>query len=64
MIQKDFGNKYVIDDPDKIQEVTAGLRNGYYMSRGGYLAAVKLDGQDGYRYMFLPEIYVPDFVRK
>ena len=54
----------MIDDPDKIQEVTAGLRNGYYMSRGGYLAAVKLDGQDGYRYMFLPEIYVPDFVRK
>lgn len=63
MIQKDFGNKYVIDDPDKVKEVAAGLRNGYYMSRGGYLAAVKLAGQDGYRYMFLPQIYVPDFIR-
>ena len=64
MIQKDFGDKYVIDDSDDIAEVAAGLRNGYYMSGGGYLAAVKLAGDDMYRYMFLPQSEVPSFIRQ
>ena len=64
MIQKDFGDKYVIDDSDDIAEVAAGLRDGYYMSGGGYLAAVKLSGDDMYRYMFLPQSEVPSFIRQ
>ena len=64
MIQKDFGDKYVIDDSDDIAEVAAGLRNGYYMSGGGYLAAVKLNCDDMYRYMFLPQSEVPSFIRQ
>ena len=64
MIQKDFGDKYVIDDSDDIAEVSAGLRDGYYMSGGGYLAAVKLSGDDMYRYMFLPQSEVPSFIRQ
>lgn len=63
MIQKDFGNEYVITDPEEIEAIAAGLKNGYYMSRGGYLAAVKLAGIDGYRYLFLPETMVPEFIR-
>ena len=64
MIQKDFGDKYVIDDSDDIAEVAAGLRDGYYMSGGGYLAAIKLFGDDMYRYMFLPQSEVPSFIRQ
>lgn len=61
--QKDFGKRYVITEPDEIAEITAGLKNGYYMSEGGFLVAVKLAGTDNYRYMFLPESMVPSFIR-
>lgn len=64
IIQKDFGDKYVIDDRDDIAEIAAGLRDGYYMSGGGYLAAVKLSGDDMYRYMFLPQSEIPSFIRQ
>lgn len=63
LIQKDFGNAYTIADKDKISEITPCLKNGYYMSRGGYLAAVKLAGMEKYRYMFLPEAEIPSFIR-
>ncbi len=63
LIQKDFGKKYTFDDKDEIQEIAAGLQNGCFMSRGGYLAAVKIKGQEKYRYLFLPKEKVPGFVR-
>ncbi len=63
MIQKDFGNRYVITDREEIAEIFSGLKNGYYMSEGGFLAAVKLAGIDEYVYMFLPEALVPSFIR-
>ena len=63
IIQKEFGNKYTITDPQKISELESGLRNGYFMSRGGYLAAVKIKGIEGYIYMFISAENVPDFVK-
>ena len=62
-IQKDFGTKYTITDEEKIAKLLPGLRNGYFMSGGGYLAAVKTAGTDGYVYLFLPAEFVPDFVK-
>ena len=63
MIQKEFGNKYTITDQEKISQMMPGMRNGYFMSEGGYLAAIKLEGDVSYIYMFLPAEYVPDFVK-
>jgi ABC-2 type transport system permease protein len=63
LIQKDFGKKYTITDADKLAELAPVLKNGYFMSEGGYLAAVKLTGIDGYIYMFLPAADLPDFVK-
>ncbi len=60
MIQKDFGKKNTITDAERIAQIVPGLRNGYFMSGGGYLAAVKVAGTDGYIYMFLPEEYAAD----
>ncbi|MCD7982485.1 MAG: hypothetical protein LUF32_09320 [Clostridiales bacterium] len=55
MIQKDFGDKNTITGADRIENMKSRLRNGYFMSGGGYLAAVKIAGTEGYVYMFLPE---------
>ncbi len=63
LIQKDFGTKYTITDEDKLAQLLPGLRNGYFMSEGGYLAAVKTVGMDGYIYLFLPAEDIPDFVK-
>lgn len=54
ILQKDFGKNDVVDDPDQIRELMPLLQNDYYMSRGGYLAAVKFQGSDTYVYKFLP----------
>ncbi|MBP3384254.1 MAG: hypothetical protein J6M22_02205 [Firmicutes bacterium] len=64
LIQKDFGDKYIITDQEDIEEISAVLQNGYFMSGGGYLAAVKLEGEDRYRYMFLPQDCIPSFIRR
>ena len=63
LVQKDFGTKYTITDEEKVRQLLPGLRNGYYMTEGGYLAAVKIAGKDGYVYMFLPADQVPGFVK-
>ncbi len=60
IIEQDFGLKYTVTDAEEIAEYLPGLRNGYFMSDGGYLAAVKVAGTDGYTYMFLPMEYVPE----
>jgi len=62
-IQKDFGKKYTINDPDQLEQLMPLLKDGVYMSRGGYFAAVKFRGYDRFRYFFLPEYDVPDFVK-
>lgn len=63
LIQKDFGNHITITDEAEIQELLNNLQDGYFMSRGGYLAAVKLKDESRYRYLFLPADKVPSFVR-
>lgn len=63
LIQKDFGKKYTITDYEEIQQLDKVLVNGTYMSRGGYLAAVKMIGEEKYRYLFLPESSIPSFIK-
>lgn len=62
LILKDFGKKYTIIGQEEIRQLKKGLRNTYFMDEGGYLAAVKVKGCEGYAYMFLPESEKPDFV--
>lgn len=62
LVQKDFGKQYTFTDPTEVQTLLGGLQPGYYMTRGGYLAAVKLSGESRLRYLFLPEGNIPDFV--
>lgn len=64
IVKKDFQNPNTITDSEKIRELSGGLRNSYFMSGGGYLAAVKIKGDEGYTYMFIPEKEVPDFIKK
>lgn len=59
---KDFGTDIVIDDAVQLSELSALLRNDYFMSGGGYLACIKLKGSDRYIYKFLPAADVPDYV--
>ncbi|MGN0295318.1 MAG: hypothetical protein ACI4D3_15075 [Lachnospiraceae bacterium] len=60
LIQKDFGKKYTITDEEEIEAILPHLQNGYFMSRGGYLAAVKIKGEERYRYLFLPTEWMPE----
>lgn len=59
---KDFGNDYVLDTPERIAEVASLLRNDYFMSDGGYLAAIKIKGKEKYVYKFLPGKDAPQYV--
>ncbi len=63
MVEKDFGKDLIIDDPERIKELMPLLRNNYFMSDGGYFAAVKLKGSDMYVYKYLPAISAPQYVR-
>lgn len=62
LILKDFGKKYTISGKEEIRQLKKGLRNTYFMDEGGYLAAVKIKGQEGFAYMFLPKDETPDFI--
>lgn len=64
VIQKDFGKQYTITDEAEIQAILSGLQDGCSMTRGGYLAAVKIAGEARLRYLFLPQAQIPDFVVK
>jgi ABC-2 type transport system permease protein len=64
LIQKDFGNPMTITSAEQLEELQAGLQNGYYMTRGGYFVAVQVSGLDGYRYFYLPDDAVPSFLQK
>ncbi len=60
---KDFGKDYVVKDANKIAEVASFLRNDYFMSDGGYLAAVKIKGTNQYVYKFLPYTDAPQYIK-
>ena len=62
LILKDFGKKYTITGKEEIRQLKEGLRNTYFMNEGGYLAAVKIKGEEGFAYLFLPKSETPDFV--
>lgn len=54
LVQEDYGAKRSVTDEKRISELLPKLRSVYNMTRGGYLAAVKISGQDGYIYKYLP----------
>lgn len=60
---RDFGKSYVLSDFEKISGIAPKLRNDYFMSGGGYLAAAKIRGREQYVYKFLPAADAPDYVR-
>lgn len=64
LIQKDFGKQYTITDETEISAILEELQDGCFMTRGGYLAAVKIAGEARLRYLFLPESQAPDFLVK
>ena len=64
VIQKDFGQAYKVSDADEVSEIIANSKDAYYMTKGGYLVAVKLQGEDKLRYMFLPSDKIPSFLER
>ena len=62
LVEEDFGRKRPITDTQKLAELTSLLQNSYFMNDGGYLAAVKLAGEETYVYQYLPASRVPEFV--
>lgn len=64
LILKDFGKKYIITGKEELSQLSSHLRNTWFMDEGGYLAAVKTEGNEGYSYMFIPEAEIPDFVKE
>ncbi|MGC4017842.1 MAG: hypothetical protein QM793_00415 [Muricomes sp.] len=64
LVLKDFGKEYTITGKEELSQLSSHLRNTWFMNEGGYLAAVKTEGVDGYAYMFLPTADVPDFVKE
>ena len=63
-IQQDFGTRPQLTDSNQISEIAPALRSTYFMSGGGYIAAVKLSGSDQYIYKFLPYESAPDFINQ
>lgn len=51
ILQQDFGNRPVLKSEEQISELLPGLRSTYFMSGGGYLAAIKLQGRSEYIYI-------------
>ena len=63
LIEEDFGKQRPITDPEKIKQLKPLLQNTYFMSDGGYLAAIKLVGAKQYVYQYLPKDRVPLFIK-
>jgi ABC-2 type transport system permease protein len=63
LVVKDFGKKYTISGKEEISQLSSVLRNTWFMDEGGYLAAVKTEGVEGYSYLFIPDAEIPDFVK-
>lgn len=62
--RQDFGTRPGLTDARQISEIAPSLRSTYFMSGGGYVAAVKTEGSDRYTYMFLPYEAAPDFINQ
>lgn len=60
---KDFGKDLELTEPEDINEISGLLQNNYFMSRGGYLACVKIKGKEQYVYKFLPAQDAPDDIK-
>ncbi len=64
ILSKDFGNRPEITDPQQIGDLEPALRSISFMSRGGYLAAVRMTGGNEYVYYFIPEDSAPAWLRE
>jgi ABC-2 type transport system permease protein len=53
-ILKDFGEKDVVRDPEKIEKVLTEMRSSYFLSESGSLVAVKYKGSSKWVYKFWP----------
>ena len=62
--RQDFGSRPEITDPEQISQIAWALRSTYFMSDGGCIAAVKLEGSSEYVYKFLPYESAPEFIRQ
>ena len=62
--RQDFGTRPELTDPQQIAEIAPSLRSTYFMSGGGYIAAVKLAGSSKYVYKFLPYEDAPDYINQ
>ena len=62
--RQDFGTRPEFTEAEQISEIAPALRSTYFMSGGGYIAAVKLTGGSEYIYKFLPYESAPDFIRQ
>lgn len=62
--RQDFGIRPELTDPQQIAEIAPSLRSTYFMSGGGYIAAVKLTGSSRYVYKFLPYEDAPDYINQ
>ena len=62
--RQDFGTRPELTDPQQIAEIAPSLRSTYFMSGGGYIAAVKLTGSSRYVYKFLPYEDAPDYINQ
>lgn len=63
-VQEDFGEKYTVTQSERLLQIIPNLQNGYFLNDEGYLAAVKLAGEERYAYLYLPENRIPDFLKK
>ena len=64
IVQKDFGKQITITSEKRISSLRKVMHNNYFMSRGGYLAAVKVKGSDMWVYQFIPYSEAPDFLKR
>ena len=62
LIQKDFGSPIVVTNRERIEQLRAAMHNNYFMSNGGYLAAVKLKNSNTWVYEFIPGSEAPSFL--
>ncbi len=64
ILMQDFGTRPSLTDQEQISQILPGLRSSYFMTGGGYLAAVKYRESSYYIYMFIPEENAPEFIRE
>lgn len=63
ILEKDFGSRPSLTDPEQIAQIAPALRSSYFMDQGGFLAAVRYRGNHQYVYQFIPYEEAPEFIR-